>query len=154
MTTLFKISKQWKTAAHTLVFESATKFSEILKKSTTPQEFMKEMFGADFERLSKTNKIRLLVHEETLDGHGKKSRTKMSADERHFIEELKRMQGAKNFETIVGCEILHGIDFVFVAPSTAETNECAVQVKNNVPEYPNCDTSVYCTPPLEIPVSI
>ena len=87
------------------------------------------MFGPDFEDLCNTHRIRLLVHEGNLDGHGKKPRTKMSAEERHFINELKRMQGAKNFEKIVGCEILHGIDFVFVASDIGETNECAVQVK-------------------------
>ena len=115
--------------SHTLVFESATKFSEILKKSTGTEALMNGLFGPDFETLCKTHRIRFLVHEESLDGPGKKSRTKLNANEKHFIDELKRMQGAKIFETIVECEMLYGLDFVFLGDSNEQRNQCAVQVK-------------------------
>ena len=107
----------------------------MLKKSKSPQALMNVIFGTSFKSLCKSHRIRLLIHEENLDGTGKKPRTKISAEERHFIDELKRMQGARNFETIVGCEILYGMDFVFVSPSTADTNESALQVKYWVLSY-------------------
>ena len=87
------------------------------------------MFGQNSENLFTKYKIRLLLHEENLDTGNRNSRTKMTAQERHFIEEVKRMEGARNFETIVGCEMLYGMDFVFLTPSTPEKNECPIQVR-------------------------
>ena len=56
----------------------------------------------------------------------------MTAQERHLMEEIKRMQGSRNFELIVGCEVSYGMDFVILPPSTPEKNECITQVRIEV----------------------
>ena len=100
----------------------------MLKKSNSPQGLINALFGHGSDNLFKTQKIKLLVHEENVNSTGKTSKRKMSAEERHFIDELKRMQGARNFETIVGCEVTYGMDFVFLGPSKGDINDCALQV--------------------------
>ena len=130
---VFKVGNEWKTVSHTLVFQSAPKFSDYLKRAQTPHDLITVLFGPNNESLFTKYNIRLLVHEENLDDptNNKSSRTKMTAQERHFMEEVKRMQNARNFELIVGCEMSYGMDFVFPSQSTADKNECVTQVKQN-----------------------
>ena len=125
----FQINNHWKTVPHTLVFESAVNFTEMLKKSKSPKELMDQMFGRlVYNSILKSHRIRLFIHEEDTSKKGTTAKTKISSEERHFINELKRMQGSKNFETIVGCEIMYGMDIVILGPSEGDINECALQV--------------------------
>ena len=125
-----QINNDWKTVSHTLVFETAATFTESLKKAHNSKNLINILFGYNCESLFEKYKIRLLVHEESLgNSNNKNSKTKMTAQERHLMEEIKRMQGSRNFELIVGCEVSYGMDFVILPPSTPEKNECITQVR-------------------------
>ena len=125
-----QINNDWKTVSHTLVFVTAATFTESLKKAHNSKHLINILFGFNCESLFEKYKIRLLVHEENLgNSNNKNSKTKMTAQERHLMEEIKRMQGSRNFELIVGCEVSYGMDFVILPPSTPEKNECITQVR-------------------------
>lgn len=89
-----KVGKNWKTVPHTMVFQNTTTFSEWMKKSKEPEEFVTLMFGENFQEIFKNQKIRLIIHNEN-DVRSKKPRNNMSVEERHLVNELKQMHGAK-----------------------------------------------------------
>ena len=112
------------------MFETAATFTESLKKAHSSKNFINILFGSNCDSLFEKYKIRLLVHEENLgDSNNKNPKPKMTAQERHLMEEIKRMQNSRNFELIVGCEVSYGMDFVILPPSTPEKNECITQVR-------------------------
>ena len=126
-----QINNDWKTVSHTLIFQSAANFSECLKKAQNSQNLIDVLFNYNSQSLLARYKIRLIVHEENLDNSAiKTSRTKLTAQERHVMEEIKRMENSRNSKLIVGCEVLYGMDFVFASPSTVEKNDCASQVRH------------------------
>ena len=101
-----------------------------MKKSKEPEEFVTLMFGENFREIFKNQKVRLIIHNEN-DVSSKKPRNNMSVEERHLVNELKQMHGAKNFETLVGCEVLYGMDFVFADTSKEDADTCVLQVPLN-----------------------
>ena len=101
-----------------------------MKKSKEPKEFVTSMFGENFQEIFKNQKVRLIIHNEN-DVRSKKPRNNMSVEERHLVNELKQMHGAKNFETLVGCEVLYGMDFVFADTSKEDADTCVLQVPLN-----------------------
>ena len=102
-----------------------------MNKSKEPEEFVTLMFGENFQEIFKNQKVRLIIHNEN-DVRSKKPRNNMSVEERHLVSELKQMHGAKNFETLVGCEVLFGMDFVFTDTSKEDADTCVLQVPLNV----------------------
>ena len=102
-----------------------------MKKSKEPEEFVTLMFGENFQEIFKNQKVRLIIHNEN-DVRSKKPRNNMSVEERHLVNEMKQMHGAKNFETLVGCEVLYGMDFVFADTSKEDSDTCVLQVPLNV----------------------
>ena len=102
-----------------------------MKKSKEPEEFVTFMFGQNFQEIFKNQKVRLIIHNEN-DVRSKKPRNNMSVEERHLVNEMKQMHGAKNFETLVGCEVLYGMDFVFADTSKEDSDTCVLQVTLNV----------------------
>ena len=101
-----------------------------MKKSKEPEEFVTLMFGENFQEIFKNQKVRLIIHNEN-DVRSKKPRNNMSVEERHLVNELKQMHSAKNFETLVGCEVLYGMDFVFADTSKEDADTCVLQVPLN-----------------------
>ena len=118
-----------------------------MKKSKEPEEFVTLMFGENFQEIFKNQKVRLIIHNEN-DVRSKKPRNNMSVEERHLVNEMKQMHGAKNFETLVGCEVLYGMDFVFADTSKEDSDTCVLQVPlNGLFPY-------FARPPSNINVSI
>ena len=101
-----------------------------MNKSKEPEEFVTLMFGENFQEIFKNQKVRLIIYNEN-DVRNKKPRNNMSVEERHLVNELKQMHGAKNFETLVGCEVLYGMDFVFADTSKEDADTCVLQVPLN-----------------------